>query len=123
CQQNKTPRRRSNQGPAEQGASSSAWERPCRASLPCAARAVSESVNFMRELTTNRLWDIGPKISPSQYARMILGTAAIPPPGAPATPDDCVVAGLRPAGTGQSPVTTQPETTTRRTQARTLTQL
>src|SRR4029077_8649278 len=76
-----------------------------------------ESVNFMGELTTNRLWDIGPKVSPSQYARMILGTAAIPPPRAPATPDDCVVAGLCPRGTGQSPVTTQPETTTRRTQA------
>src|ERR1700687_4258722 len=35
----------------------------------------------------------------------------------------CVVAGLRPAGTGRSPVTTQSETTTRRTEARTLAQL
>src|ERR1700687_4978004 len=68
----------------------------------------------MGELTTNRLWDIGPKTSPSEYARMILGTAA---------DKGCVVAGLRPAGTERSPVTTQPETTTRRTQARTLTQL
>ena len=45
-QQNKTPRRRSNQGSAEQGASSSAWDSPCRASFPCAARPVSESVNL-----------------------------------------------------------------------------
>ena len=77
----------------------------------------------MGELTTNRLWDIGPKISPSQYARMILGTAAIPPTGSAVTPDACVVAGLRPAGTERSSVTTPPESTTRRTQARTLTQL
>src|ERR1700687_4406593 len=68
----------------------------------------------MGELTTNRLWDIGPKTSPSEYARMILGTAA---------DKGCVVAGLRPAGTGRSPVTTQSETTTRRTEARTLAQL
>ena len=52
----------------------------------------------MDELTTNRLWDIGPEASPSQYARMIMGTAA---------DKGCVVAGLRPAGTGRSPVTTQ----------------
>ncbi len=89
----------------------------------------------MSELTTNRLWDIEPKASPSQYARMILGTAAIPPPRSAAAPDaipirpvnptdkGCVVAGLRPAGTGRNPVTTQPETTTRCTQARTLAQL
>src|SRR3979490_1749452 len=77
----------------------------------------------MGELTTNRLWDLGPKISPSQYARMILGTAAIPPPSSAATPDACVVAGRSRAGTERSPVTTQPETTTRRTPARTLTQL
>ena len=107
----------------------------------------------MSELTTNRLWDIGPKLSPSQYARMILGTAAISPSRVTATPfgttfgttfaptDDatpsrpanltdngCVVAGLRHAGTGRSPVTTQaettqPEATTRRVPARMLTRL
>jgi len=32
----------------------------------------------MSELTTNRLWDIGSKDCPSQYARMIPGTSAIP---------------------------------------------
>jgi exopolysaccharide biosynthesis polyprenyl glycosylphosphotransferase len=34
----------------------------------------------MGELTTNRLRDIGSKDGPSQYARMILGTPAMPPP-------------------------------------------
>lgn len=34
----------------------------------------------MSELATNRLWNIGPKDCPSQYSRMILGTAAMPPP-------------------------------------------
>jgi exopolysaccharide biosynthesis polyprenyl glycosylphosphotransferase len=33
----------------------------------------------MGELITNRLWDIGPKECASQFARMILGTSAIPP--------------------------------------------
>lgn len=32
----------------------------------------------MGELTTNRLWDPGPKDCPSQYARMIPGTSAMP---------------------------------------------
>src|SRR5450755_2580028 len=36
----------------------------------------------MSEMTTNRLWDIGPPSSPSPYARMIPGTAAVPPPRA-----------------------------------------
>jgi exopolysaccharide biosynthesis polyprenyl glycosylphosphotransferase len=76
----------------------------------------------MGELTTNRLWDMEPKISPSQYARMILGTAAIPLPRSAATPDACM-AGIRSAGTGRGPVTSQPETSARRIQARTLTQL
>jgi exopolysaccharide biosynthesis polyprenyl glycosylphosphotransferase len=34
----------------------------------------------MGELTTNRLWDTGPKDCPSQYARMIPGTPAMPHP-------------------------------------------
>jgi exopolysaccharide biosynthesis polyprenyl glycosylphosphotransferase len=34
----------------------------------------------MSELTTSRLWNTGSEDSPSQYARMILGTAAIPLP-------------------------------------------
>ncbi|MBZ5614820.1 MAG: sugar transferase [Acidobacteriia bacterium] len=34
----------------------------------------------MGELTTNRLWDPGPKNCPSQYARMIPGTSAMPHP-------------------------------------------
>src|SRR5712671_6369094 len=65
----------------------------------------------MGELTTNRLWDFGPQISPSPYARMILGTAA---------DKDCVVAGRGPVTTQSE--TTQPETTTRRAPARMLTQ-
>jgi len=72
----------------------------------------------MGELTTNRLWDIGPKISPSQYARMILGTAAETPPGVLATPFATTgdAAPARPA----NPVD---RTATRRVPARTLTQL
>jgi exopolysaccharide biosynthesis polyprenyl glycosylphosphotransferase len=34
----------------------------------------------MGELTTDRLWDPGPKDCPSQYARMIPGTSAMPHP-------------------------------------------
>lgn len=34
----------------------------------------------MGELTTNRLWNSGPRDGPSHYARMILGTPATPPP-------------------------------------------
>jgi exopolysaccharide biosynthesis polyprenyl glycosylphosphotransferase len=34
----------------------------------------------MGELTTNRVWDSGLKDSPSQFARMILGTSATPSP-------------------------------------------
>jgi exopolysaccharide biosynthesis polyprenyl glycosylphosphotransferase len=34
----------------------------------------------MGELTTNRLWNPGPKDCPSQYARMIPGTSAMPHP-------------------------------------------
>ena len=74
-QQNKTPCRRTNQGPAEQGASSSARNRPRGTPFSRAAGPVPESVNLMGELTTNRLWNTGPKDCPSQYSRMIPGTA------------------------------------------------
>src|SRR5208282_2979567 len=85
-QQNKTSRRRSNQGPAEQGTSSFARNCACGTPFPCAARPVSESVNLMGELTTNRQWDTGPRDLPSRYARMIPGTSAIlPSQSAPAT--------------------------------------
>jgi exopolysaccharide biosynthesis polyprenyl glycosylphosphotransferase len=41
----------------------------------------------MGELSANRLWDTVSKDGPSKYARMILGTSAIPPPrSAPAEP-------------------------------------
>jgi exopolysaccharide biosynthesis polyprenyl glycosylphosphotransferase len=67
----------------------------------------------MGELTTNRLWDIGNKDGPSQYARMILGTRAMPPsrvvPTADATPKRLADA--------------IDQTTTRQARARTLTQL
>ena len=67
----------------------------------------------MSELTTNRLWDTVPKDCPSQYARMILGTSARPPSRFAPTAD----------ATSTRPVNAIDETTTRRTQARTLTQL
>src|SRR5258708_6469391 len=86
-QQNQTPRGRSNQGSADQGTSSSARDRPRGTSFSCAARPLPESVNLMDELTTNRLWDTAPKDRPSQYARMILGTPAAPPPRFAPTPD------------------------------------
>jgi hypothetical protein len=70
-QPDKTPRRRSNQGSTAQGAGSSARNRPRRSSLSRAARPLPEFVNPMSELTTNRLWNTGPKDRPSQYARMI----------------------------------------------------
>ena len=67
----------------------------------------------MSELTTNRLWNTVPQASASQYARMILGTSAKPPSRfAPA-------AGAIPT----RPVDVANETTSRRTHARTLTQL
>ena len=66
----------------------------------------------MSELTTNRLWDTGPKDRPSQYARMILGTSAIPPPRFAST------AGSAPT----QPVNAVDETPTRHVQARTPTQ-
>ena len=82
----------------------------------------------MSDLTTNRLWDIEPKASPSQYARMILGTAAIPPPRSAATLDATPVRPVNPTDkgrvvTGWSPVTTQPEKTARCAQVRRLAQL
>ena len=67
----------------------------------------------MSELTTSRLWNTVPQASASQYARMILGTSAKPPsrfaPAADAIP--------------APPVDATNETTRKRTQARTLTQL
>ncbi len=67
----------------------------------------------MSELTTNRLWDIGTKDRPSQYARMILGTPAMPLPRLLPT------AGATP----KHPVDAIDQTTARQAQARTLTQL
>ncbi len=67
----------------------------------------------MSELTTNRLWDIGTKDRPSQYARMILGTPAMPPPRFAPTAD----------ATPKHPADAIDQTTTRQAQARTLTQL
>jgi exopolysaccharide biosynthesis polyprenyl glycosylphosphotransferase len=67
----------------------------------------------MSELTTNRLWDTVPKDCPSQYARMILGTPAIPPPRFAPTAD----------ATPTRPVNAIDETTARCTQARTLSHL
>ena len=70
-------------------------------------------MNPMSELTTNRLWDIGTKDRPSQYARMILGTPEMPPPRFPPT-----------AGATPKPAAGAiDQTTTRQAQARTLTQL
>ncbi len=67
----------------------------------------------MSELTTNRLWDIETKDRPSQYARMILGTRAMPPPRFASTAD----------ATPKRPADAIDQTTTRQAQARTLTQL
>lgn len=67
----------------------------------------------MSELTTNRLWDIGTKDRPSQYARMILGTRAMPPPRFAPTAD----------ATPKRPTDAIDQTTTRQAQARALTQL
>ncbi len=67
----------------------------------------------MSELTTNRLWDIGSKDGPSQYARMIMGTPAMPPPRFAPTAD----------ATPKRPADAIDQTTTRQAQARTLTQL
>ncbi len=66
----------------------------------------------MDELTTNRLWDTGPKDCPSQYARMILGTPATPPPRFAPTAD---VPRTRPANAVE-------QTGTRRNRARPPTQ-
>ncbi len=78
-QQNPAPRRRPNQGSTQQSASSSARDRPRGTSFSCAARPLPGPVNLMGGLTTNRLWNTGPKDGASQFARMILGTPAIPP--------------------------------------------
>jgi exopolysaccharide biosynthesis polyprenyl glycosylphosphotransferase len=67
----------------------------------------------MSELTTNRLWDIGTRDRPSQYARMILGTRAMPPPRFAPTAD----------ATSKRPADAIDQTTTRQAHARTLTQL
>ena len=67
----------------------------------------------MSELTTNRLWDIGNKDGPSQYARMILGTPAMPLPRlAP-----------RAGATPKHPADAIDHTTTRQAQVHALTQL
>ena len=63
----------------------------------------------MSELATNRLWDIGPKDRPSQYARMILGTSVIPPPRFAPARD----------ATPKRPANAIEEITSRHTQART----
>ena len=87
-QQNQTPGRGSNQGSAEQSASSPARNRPRGTAFSCAARPVPEFVNPMGELTTNRLWrHPGPKDSPSQYARMILGPLQCHRPGSASAAD------------------------------------
>jgi exopolysaccharide biosynthesis polyprenyl glycosylphosphotransferase len=67
----------------------------------------------MGELTTNRLWNIGSKDGPSQYARMILGTRAMPPPRFAPTAD----------ATPKRPADAIDQTTRRQAQARALTQL
>jgi exopolysaccharide biosynthesis polyprenyl glycosylphosphotransferase len=66
----------------------------------------------MGELTTNRVWESGSEDCGSQFARMILGTSAIPSPRLAPTVDD--------AATG--PVNATGETTARQAQARTPTQ-
>ena len=66
----------------------------------------------MSELTTNRLWDNEPKDSGSQYARMILGTSAIPRSRFASTRD--VI--------GSGPVNATDEAASRRPQPRTQTQ-
>jgi len=63
----------------------------------------------MGELTTNRLWDTGPKDCPSQYSRMILGTRAMPRPRSAPVADAAPI----------RPVNAKDDTTTRRTKART----
>jgi len=63
----------------------------------------------MGELTTNRLWDTGPKDCPSQYSRMILGTRAMPRPRSAPAADAAPI----------RPVNAMDDTTTRRTPART----
>ena len=68
----------------------------------------------MGELTTNRLWNTGPKDCPSQYARMIPGTPAMPRPRvAPTT--SAPTADAAPT----RPASVKDKTTTRRSQART----
>jgi len=108
-QQDKTPRRRSNQGSAEQ-AQVPRWGRPCGAPFPV-PRGLSESVIY-GELTQSTM---GPRPNFSlAVCPHDSGTAAEAPPGVTATP--ClVVAGLRPAGRSGAPSPTPPETATRRT--------
>ena len=66
----------------------------------------------MGELATNRVWDSGPKDSASQFARMILGTPAMPSPRFPTTAESIRTRPVNALG--------QPATTL--TQARTPTQ-
>src|SRR5277367_6095172 len=79
-QQNQTPRCRANQGSAQQSPSSSARHGPGGASFSRTSGALSEFVNLMGQLTTNRLWDTGEEVCPSQYTRMIPGTSAMQSP-------------------------------------------
>ena len=67
----------------------------------------------MSELSTTRLWDIGSKDGPSRYARMILGTPAMPLPRFAPTAD----------ATPKRPADAIDQTTTRQARARTLTHL
>jgi exopolysaccharide biosynthesis polyprenyl glycosylphosphotransferase len=66
----------------------------------------------MGELITNRLWDAEPKDPGSQYARMILGTSAIPPSRFVSMHDVTAI----------GPVDATDEATSRRSQPRTPTQ-
>ena len=68
----------------------------------------------MGDLTTNRSWDTGPKDCPSQYARMIPGTPAMPHPRVP-PPTSLPTAEAAPP----RPVDAIDEISTRRTPART----
>jgi hypothetical protein len=68
----------------------------------------------MSELTTNRLWNTGPKDRPSPFARMIPGMPGMPHPRVSLT-TFAPTTGASPA----CPVNAIDESTTRRTPART----
>ena len=81
CQQDQTHGRQPTQRSATRGTSPFARDRTGGAPFSCSARLVPESVNAMGELTTNRLWETRDEVCPSQYARMIPGTPAMPRAG------------------------------------------